>query len=174
MIGPWTCTARLPPCARPRWAPTTPTRSSAATTWPSPTQRPDGHPRRSSGLRRCSSSARPKLGPDHPDTLFSRNTLAVAYRMAGRLSEATVLLEGTLKLREAALGPDHPDTLKSRMNLAIAYEAVGRTSEAIALHKATLELRRPSSGPTTPTRSRAASAWPSPTRTAAGCPRRSR
>ena len=51
------------------------------------------------------------LGPDHPDTLHSRNNLALAYQEAGRLDEAIPLLEQTLAARERVLGPDHPDTL---------------------------------------------------------------
>ena len=54
------------------------------------------------------------LGPDHPDTLASRNNLAIAYQAAGRLDEAISLHEQTLAARERVLGPDHPDTLNSR------------------------------------------------------------
>ena len=61
-----------------------------------------------------------KLGPDHPDTLTSRNNLAEAYQAAGRTAEAIAILEATLKAREAKLGTDHPDTLASRNNLALA------------------------------------------------------
>ncbi|WP_423842205.1 tetratricopeptide repeat protein, partial [Actinomyces naeslundii] len=39
------------------------------------------------------------LGPDHPDTLTSRNNLAGAYRDAGRLDEAIPLFEQTLEDR---------------------------------------------------------------------------
>ena len=81
-----------------------------------------------------------KLGPDHPDTLTSRNNLAAAYLAAGRTAEAITLHEATLKLRESKLGPDHPDTLTSRNNLAAAYLAAGRTDEAIKMHEATLKL----------------------------------
>ncbi len=81
------------------------------------------------------------LGPDHPDTLISRNNLAEAYRAAGRTAEALALHESTLRLREAKLGPDHPATLTSRNNLAAAYNAAGRVAEALALHESTLRLR---------------------------------
>ena len=53
------------------------------------------------------------LGPDHLDTLTSRNNLANAYGVAGRTEEAIVLHEQNLAARERVLGPDHPDTLKS-------------------------------------------------------------
>ena len=80
------------------------------------------------------------LGPDHPETLASRNNLAEAFRGAGRSAEAIALHEETLKLKESRLGADHPETLASRNNLATAYWAAGRMSEAIALHEATLRL----------------------------------
>jgi tetratricopeptide (TPR) repeat protein len=70
------------------------------------------------------------LGPDHPDTLTSRNNLAAAYRAAGRAAEAIALHERTLADRERILGPDHPDTLQSRNNLAATYRAAGRAAEA--------------------------------------------
>ena len=78
------------------------------------------------------------LGPDHPDTLGSRDNLAIAYRAAGRAAEAIELHERTLGDMERVLGPDHPDTLGSRGNLAIAYRAAGRAAEAIPLYERTL------------------------------------
>src|ERR1019366_15570 len=47
------------------------------------------------------------LGPDHPDTLTSRNNLAGAYGSAGRLREAIALYERNLADCERLLGPDH-------------------------------------------------------------------
>jgi tetratricopeptide (TPR) repeat protein len=81
------------------------------------------------------------LGPDHPDTLASRNNLANAHQAAGRAAEAIPLLEQTVADRERVLGPDHPDTLKSRDNLAIAYQMTGRAADAIPLHEQTLTDR---------------------------------
>ena len=66
------------------------------------------------------------LGPNHPDTLGSRNNLANAYRAAGRLNDAIPLLEKTLEARTRILGPNHPDTLTSRRYLAKAYAAAGK------------------------------------------------
>ena len=90
------------------------------------------------------------LGPDHPDTLASRNNLATAYRAAGRTEEAISLHEQTLAARERVLGPDHPDTLNSRNNLAAAYQDAGRTEEAISLHEQTLAARERVLGPDHP------------------------
>ena len=89
-------------------------------------------------------------GSDHPDTLNSRNSLAIAYRSAGRATDAIPLHEQTLAVRERVLGPDHPDTLDSRNNLAIAYLETGRAAEAIPLHEQTLAVRERVFGPDHP------------------------
>jgi RNA polymerase sigma factor (sigma-70 family) len=81
------------------------------------------------------------LGPDHPDTLNSRNSLAAAYLAAGRVAEAIPLFEQTLAARQRTLGPDDPETLTSRNNLASAYQDAGRTAEAIQLYELNLEVR---------------------------------
>ena len=75
------------------------------------------------------------LGPDHPDTLASRNNLAGAYKSAGHLTEAIALYEQVLTDHIRVLDEDHPDTLASRNNLAGAYKSAGRLTEAIALYK---------------------------------------
>ena len=81
------------------------------------------------------------LGPNHPDTLNSRNSLAAAYQAAGRPAEAIPLFEQTLVGRERLLGPDHPDTLTSQNNLAAAYQDAGRPAEATLLFRLTLAAR---------------------------------
>jgi tetratricopeptide (TPR) repeat protein len=90
------------------------------------------------------------LGPDHPDTVMTRNVLAAAHLAAGRTAEAVALFEAALKLRESKLGPDHLDTLESRSNLATAYLDAGRTAEAIALLEPTIKLRESKLGPDHP------------------------
>jgi tetratricopeptide (TPR) repeat protein len=91
-----------------------------------------------------------KLGPDHPDTLSSRDSLAEGYVRAGRTAAAIALAEQTLRLRESSQGPDHPDTLSSRINLAAAYFEAGRTAEAITVHEASLKLFESKLGPDHP------------------------
>ncbi len=90
------------------------------------------------------------FGPDHPDTLGSRNNVAIDYYIGGRLAEAVALFEVTLRQMEAKLGADHRFTLNCRNNLASAYERAGRTSEAIALHETTLKHREAKLGPDHP------------------------
>ena len=87
------------------------------------------------------------LGPDHPDTLASRNNLAGTYRDAGRLDKATPLYEQNLEDSIRGLGTDHPSTLTSRLNLAGAYQAAGRLSEAIPLYEQVFSGRSRVLGP---------------------------
>ena len=78
------------------------------------------------------------LGTSHHGTLAVRNSLATAYSIVGRMTEAIALHERTLSDRMQRLGADHPDTLQSRNNLATTYQAAGRAAEAIPLLKRTL------------------------------------
>jgi eukaryotic-like serine/threonine-protein kinase len=87
------------------------------------------------------------LGLDHPDTLATSNSLAIAFTYAGRLPDAIALHESTLRRREAKLGADHLDAVESRANLATSYQAAGRLRESIALNEATLKVREVKLGP---------------------------
>ena len=80
------------------------------------------------------------LGPDHPDTLTTRNNLAAPTSRPGA-GRGDPAVGRTLADRERVLGPDHPDTLSSRNNLAVAYRAAGRLTDAIPLLRA--DPRRP-------------------------------
>jgi tetratricopeptide (TPR) repeat protein len=90
------------------------------------------------------------LGPDHPDTLSARNSLAAAYHAAGRNADAIPLVQQTLAARERVLGPDHPGTLASRNNLASAYRASGRPAQAIPLFERNLDACERLLGPDHP------------------------
>jgi tetratricopeptide (TPR) repeat protein len=81
------------------------------------------------------------LGKEHPDTLASVNTLALAYQIQGRLAEAEPLLKRALDVRERVLGKDHADTLESANGLASLYQAQGRLTEAGPLYQRVLEAR---------------------------------
>jgi serine/threonine protein kinase/tetratricopeptide (TPR) repeat protein len=85
---------------------------------------------------------RSHLGPDHPTTLRSAGSLAVACFDLGRFADAAQLYEETLPPQEAKLGPDHPTTLMMMNNLANAYGALGRHAEALKLHEQTLPLQK--------------------------------
>ena len=132
------CTSRPWPTASGSWAPTTPTRSPRGTTSRTPTRRRAAWSQAIPLYEQTLADRERVLGPDHPDTLTSRNNLAYAYQAAGRLEQAIPLYEQTLADRERVLGPDHPDTLSSRNNLADAYQAAGRLEQAIPLYEQTL------------------------------------
>ena len=90
------------------------------------------------------------LGPDDPDTLNARNSLAAVYQAAGRPAEAIPLFEQTLVSLERLLGPDDPDTLTAQNNLAATYQDVGRLAQAILLFRLTLAARERLAGPDHP------------------------
>jgi tetratricopeptide (TPR) repeat protein len=83
-----------------------------------------------------------KLGPDHADTLASRNNLAIAYHDAGQLDKALPLYEETHMLTKARLGPDHPNTLGSMHSLAVGYHEAGQLDKALPIYEETMRLRK--------------------------------
>ncbi|MEU6192771.1 tetratricopeptide repeat protein [Streptomyces sp. NPDC047061] len=58
-----------------------------------------------------------RLGPDHPDTLSTRNSLGHWRGVAGDPEGAAAAYADLLEDRLRVLGPDHPDTLATRHNL---------------------------------------------------------
>ncbi|MFJ4811022.1 tetratricopeptide repeat protein, partial [Streptomyces longwoodensis] len=78
------------------------------------------------------------LGDTHASTLASRHNLALAYREAGDLGQAVLLLETTLAQKEQVLGDTHPDTLTSRNQLGSVYKIMGDLGRAIPLLETTL------------------------------------
>ena len=99
------------------------------------------------GLTDSVTQACDALGPHHPDTLASRNSLAGSYRDAGRLDKAIALYEQILEDSIRVLGLDHPRTLTSRFDLAGAYRAAGRLEEAITLYEQVFSGRSRVLGP---------------------------
>jgi hypothetical protein len=81
-----------------------------------------------------------KLGPDHPDTLYSMNNLAESYAAVGRDADALKLREETYPLRRAKLGADHPDTLLTMAELAESLVAANRIQEATPMVDECLRL----------------------------------
>ncbi len=87
------------------------------------------------------------FGPEHPDTLFSMNNLAVSYDGLGKHAQAEALFNQTLDLKRRVLGPEHPSTLNTMNELAGAYVSQGKYAQAEPLYKQTLEIRRRVLGP---------------------------
>ena len=90
------------------------------------------------------------LGPDHPDTLASRNNLAEGLPGGGPGRRGDPAVRADPGRLRAGPGPGPPDTLNSRNNLALAYRVAGRAAEAIALHERTLADRERVLGPDHP------------------------
>ncbi|KAG1665337.1 hypothetical protein FOA52_011751 [Chlamydomonas sp. UWO 241] len=87
------------------------------------------------------------LGPKHPDTLTSLNSLAhVLSKQPGKLVEAERLHACVLSARTKVLGAEHPDTLTSMDNLAIVLLHRGKLDEASALCQRALTGRQQTLG----------------------------
>ena len=54
------------------------------------------------------------LGPDHPDTLATRHSIALEMAERGDHAAAEAEYRDVLAARLRVLGPDHPDTLATR------------------------------------------------------------
>ncbi|MEU8007685.1 FxSxx-COOH system tetratricopeptide repeat protein [Catellatospora sp. NPDC049111] len=68
--------------------------------------------------QRLHQTAHQRLGPDHPDTLTTRNDLADWIGQAGDAGGAVTAFEQLLADRLRVLGPAHPHTLNTRHNVA--------------------------------------------------------
>jgi Tetratricopeptide repeat len=69
-------------------------------------------------------------GPEHPDTLTARHSLAYWTGRAGDASGARDQLAVLLPISERVLGPEHPDTLATRNQLAAWTGRAGDASGA--------------------------------------------
>ena len=69
------------------------------------------------------------LGPNYPDTLRTRWSLACWRGEAGSAQDAVEQLEVLLRDQVRVMSPDHPDTLKTRANLAIWRNQNGRSRQ---------------------------------------------
>ncbi len=114
-----------------------------------------------------------KLGANHPNTLNTRNSLALAYSEAGKWAEAIGFQEETVKLSTARLGPDNPDTLLYRSNLTTCLFRGGRLLEAIPMLEEVLKLEIAKLGPDNPETIRSRTTSPLSTPKPGGSPRQS-
>ncbi len=102
-------------------------------------------------LQRSAALYRQHLGPKHPDTLTSLDTLAGAYQDAGKLEQALSLFEETFKsIMKADYGPEHQRLLTSMANLALVYLDAGKLDLALPLLKESFKLMKAKLGPDHP------------------------
>ena len=90
------------------------------------------------------------LGPEHPDTLASRNRLVYALNEEEKHAEAETEARQVVELREKILGFEHADTLLSRYNLANALYHEGKYAEAERLYREVSRLDNIVIGPEHP------------------------
>jgi tetratricopeptide (TPR) repeat protein len=80
------------------------------------------------------------------DVANALNSLANAYRAAGRHEEAEGLLTMTITVYSKALGSDHPKVAMTQQNLAVLYFKQSKFSEAEALIKRVPAIRQSLAG----------------------------
>jgi tetratricopeptide (TPR) repeat protein len=88
-----------------------------------------------------------KLGPDHPETLYSKELRAQLLFDSGRREEGLKSYEETLALYRAKMGPDNPQTLESVGGLVADYYAAGRFADALRHCQDALDLTKAKYGP---------------------------
>jgi eukaryotic-like serine/threonine-protein kinase len=98
-------------------------------------------------LTRALEIQRRVLGPEHPSTLGTMQSLSDIYLYQGRYAEAEKSLRDTLDTRRRILGPDHPDTLKSMNDLGLVFIAEGRFADAEKVLRDALEIKTRVLGP---------------------------
>ena len=90
------------------------------------------------------------LGPEHPETLASRNRLIYALNEEEKHADAEKEARQVVDLREKILGAEHPDTLLSRYNLASALYHAGKFGSAEQVYRAVVDLDERVIGPEHP------------------------
>ena len=90
-------------------------------------------------MRQTLASESARIGPDHPQTLYTKKTLGQALHRQGRLEEAVVLYAEVHDKRRQRYGDDHPLTFGAGMQLGSAYNTLNRAEEAEPLVRRALD-----------------------------------
>jgi eukaryotic-like serine/threonine-protein kinase len=98
-------------------------------------------------LERAVETQRRILGPEHPDTLSSRNALGGVYRRQGRLADAERIFRDTLPVTRRVLGPAHRQTAFTMSLLADTLMRKHQYAEAEKLYRDALAITLPLLGP---------------------------
>ncbi len=101
-------------------------------------------------FERALATAEKALGPEHPWTATSLNSLALSLKTRGDLEGARPYYERALAISENALGPEHPDVATSLNNLAELLRDQGDLAGARALHERALKIDEKVHGPEHP------------------------
>ncbi|MBV8215047.1 MAG: tetratricopeptide repeat protein [Verrucomicrobia bacterium] len=81
------------------------------------------------------------LGPEHPDTLATRERLARALAFEGKYAEAEAEYRAVIQLRQKILGSEHPDALTPRNSLGNVLRLEGKYAEAEKEYRDVMKLR---------------------------------
>lgn len=92
-------------------------------------------------IRQVLDSETARLGPDHPQTLYTRKVLGQALHRQGRLEEASQWYAEVYARRRERYGDNHPLTLGAGTQLAAAYNTLDRPAEAEPLLRRALDSR---------------------------------
>lgn len=81
------------------------------------------------------------LGPEHPETAASLNSLGLVLGQQGQLAAARQYLDRSLAVRERVLGHDHPATAESLNDVASLLRQQGEGTAARPLYERALAIR---------------------------------
>ena len=87
------------------------------------------------------------LGPDHPETLDTMNSLVAGYRDAGKLDRALSLLEQVQAHRIEKLGPGHPSPRIDEKDVAVGHGDAGKLDRALPVLKEAVRAKSPWTNP---------------------------
>lgn len=92
-------------------------------------------------IRATLASETARLGPDHPQILYTKKVLGQSLHRQGRLEEAVQWYAEVYQQRQQRYGENHPLTLNSGAQLAAAYNSLDRPAEAEPLLRRALAER---------------------------------
>ncbi|MDB9870809.1 tetratricopeptide repeat protein [Alphaproteobacteria bacterium] len=81
------------------------------------------------------------LGPEAPETLTTKNNLALLLKDKGEIDAAEALCREVLKVRTRVLGPEDSRTLTTKNNLAGLLKDKGEIDAAEALYREVLKVK---------------------------------
>ncbi|QJR13192.1 hypothetical protein DSM104443_04287 [Usitatibacter rugosus] len=90
------------------------------------------------------------LGPSHPDTLASQETLAIAHQSMGQVDDAIAIQEVLVRSQVARQGAGGSDALRVKANLSASLQQRGDYERVVALQSEILQARRSTLGDKNP------------------------
>ncbi|KXZ50181.1 hypothetical protein GPECTOR_17g818 [Gonium pectorale] len=79
---------------------------------------------------------------DHPEALYSKNTVAANLNEQGRMADAEPIFKSVLETRVAVLGEEHPNSVMSLVWLAFNVNNQRRYADAEPLYRRVVEIQR--------------------------------